>query len=318
MKALVVGCGSVGRRHIKNLLKIDKIKKIFVCTKISGCKRLFDNEYEKLEIIRRIEDTPFVDFALVCNETYKHYQTAKFLAEKGINLFVEKPVFNSLKNTGSFRKLIQKKKIKLTVGYNLRFLGALELLKTTIKDSTLGRLYFSQIEAGQYLPDWRENIDYRKSYSADIRKGGGVGLDLSHEIDYMRYLFGNPRAWKTFKGKVSRLDIKSDDIFEGVYFFKNNFICNIHLDYLQKEKRRTIRIVGEKGEIFCDLINKYMKITKNGKTRIVRESNLFDLDETYLKEIRDFIYTIEKDKQPKARLEDGIWALRLIGADRHV
>ena len=85
----------------------------------------------------------------------------------------------------------------------MRFLGAVRHIKEQLAKNLLGDIYFAQIEAGQYLPLWRER-DYTESYSAHKSKGGGVALDLSHEIDYMRYLFGNPCSWKVFKTKVSK------------------------------------------------------------------------------------------------------------------
>lgn len=317
MKALVVGCGSIGRRHITNLNKIDKIEKIFVYTKIRGHKKLFDNRKGKIEIIRTL-DNPQVDIALICNETYKHLKTACLLAAKGINLFIEKPVSDTLKRVSFLKKLARKKRIKLFVGYNLRFLGAINFLKKKLNEKAIGKLYFSQIESGQYLPQWRKNIDYRKCYSADRQRGGGVGLDLSHEIDYMRYLFGDPVSWKIYKAKVSDLEINSDDVFEGLYFYKNNFICNVHLDYLQIRKKRSIRIVGSKGEIVCDLVNKNIRIVKEASKTTIKKPGLFDLDKTYEDEIQDFISSVENDRKPSGSLEDGIWALNLIAKDKNV
>ena len=179
-------------------------------------------------------------------------------------------------------------------------------------------MYFSQIEAGQYLPQWRKGIDYRKCYSADRQRGGGVGLDLSHEIDSMRYLFGDPASWKIYRTKVSDLEINSDDVFEGLYFYKNNFICNVHLDYLQARKKRSIRIVGSEGEIVCDLVNKNIRIVKEAGRTTIKKPGLFDLDKTYADEIQDFIRSVENDRKPGVDLEDGIWALNLITKGKNV
>lgn len=313
MKALVIGCGSIGRRHINNLVKFDNVASVSVYSKVEDCLDTLNNSSGKIEILKSLNN-PKADFAVICNETHKHVDSAIFLAEKGMHLFIEKPISHNLHNIDKLKRVAVAKKIKLSVGYNLRFLGAVKYLKEQIDGNLIGDLYFARIEAGQYLPQWRENIDYKDSYSASRDKGGGVSLDLSHEIDYMRYLFGDPIVKKIMKTKVSILDIDSDDLFEGLYFFKNRFICSIHLDYLQMEKRRMMRIVGSSGVIECDFNRKEIKIKRNGNGEsIIRDKDLFDIDKSYVEELRHFINIVEKRSKPTITLEDGIKALKLLG-----
>jgi len=158
----------------------------------------------------------------------------------------------------------------------------------------------------------RSDRDYRNSYSASEAKGGGVALDLSHELDYMRYLFGEPCNWKVMKARVSKLEIDSEDIFEGIYRYDNNFICNVHMDYLQKDKKREIRIVGSEGMLNCDLIGKSIRIIRDDKETITSDDCMFDFDKTYSDELNHFIGTIQGKTAPSTTVEDGIMALRLL------
>ena len=309
MHALVVGYGSIGQRHVKNLLKIKTIEKIAVCTKNISCENAFKNN-KKVEIVSSLKNIN-ADFAIIANETYKHVDTALHLAGKGIHLLVEKPLSHNLKKTFLLKKEVARKKLKLCVAYNMRFLGAIRYIKEQLAKNVLGDIYFAQIEAGQYLPLWREK-DYTESYSAHKSKGGGVALDLSHEIDYMHYLFGNPCSWKTFKAKVSRLKIDSNDMFEAIYKYENNFMCSVHLDYLQSEKKRFIRIVGSGGTLICDFIKKYIKIKNDAKETITSDESMFDFDKTYSDELNHFIGTIQGKTAPSATVEDGIMALKLL------
>ena len=177
-------------------------------------------------------------------------------------------------------------------------------------------MYFAEIEVGQYLPSWRPLSDYRESYSARKEQGGGAALDLSHEIDYMRYLFGDPVSWKIMKSKVSDLDINSEDIFKGIYRFSNGFLCSVHTDYIRHNKKRGINIVGSKGTLECDFIKKYIKMQKNsGEISLIEDAHLFDVDESYKSELNHFIECIEKDKTPQITLDDGIEVLKLIEGD---
>jgi len=312
MKVLLVGCGSAGKRHLNNLIRIPAVRHIFVYSKVKNCLSGLKDTH-KVSLIRSLNDVQ-VDLAIIANETYKHVDTALALAKKGIHLFIEKPLSHCLSaKIRLLKRISRRNKVILGIGYNLRYLGALKLIKSELSRKTVGDVCFVKIEAGQYLPSWRTGRDYRFSYSASKKRGGGAALDLSHEIDYMRYLFGEPRYWKTVKAKVSGLKIDSDDIFEGVYVY-DNFICNVHLDYLQRDKKRIIRIEGNKGRLICDLINKKITILSRGKKRKVTNKKLFDMDKTYSNEISGFVRSVIKNDAPLVTIEDGIRALELIEA----
>ncbi len=312
MNVLVVGCGSIGKRHIHNLVKFDKVKRVFVYTRSKDCFDALDMSSGKILPVTNLEGIS-PDFAVICNETHKHLDTAISLAKKGVHLFIEKPLSYNLTNTENLRNIAAKKNIKVAIGYNLRFLRAVGFIKEKIEKKYIGNLYFARFEVGQYLPDWRKFVDYRKSYSASSKKGGGVFLDLSHEIDYMRYLFGDPIDWKVIKTRVSGLEIDSDDIFEGIYRYRNNFVCSVHMDYLEPQKRRFARIVGSKGVITLDLAKMQIRVERAGKKElVVRKTSYFDLNKTYIDELKDFIVSIETGRNPCITIQDGIKALKLI------
>ncbi len=310
MNVLVIGCGSIGKRHINNLIKLNNIVSVFVYTKNKNCLKELDNE-NKIKTINNLDDIK-PDFAIIANETYKHIDTAISLAERGVNLFIEKPLSHSLAKTDALRNIVKEKGLKAYVAYNLRFLKAMGYVKEQISKKAIGDLYFARIEVGQYLPSWRADRDYKNSYSASREKGGGVALDLSHEIDYMRYLFGDPSNWKVVKAKVSNLEIDSEDIFEGIYLYDNNFICNVHMDYLQIEKKRQIRIVGSEGTINCDLVKNEITVNRDNNNSAINDKGMFDINKTYTDELMHFIESIKRDVEPSITLEDGIKVLRLL------
>ncbi|MBU4491742.1 MAG: Gfo/Idh/MocA family oxidoreductase [Euryarchaeota archaeon] len=322
MNVIVIGYGSIGKRHVDNLLKLRQIGQVIVC---SNHLDSFQNhpEKEKLKLVRSLEElSPMIssgrqfDFAIIANETYKHVETANTIAESGIHLFIEKPISDSVTKAISLKKIAEKSNIKIFVAYNFRFLGAIQYVKNQISSGVIGSLYFAEIEVGQYLPSWRPLSDYRESYSARKEQGGGAALDLSHEIDYMRYLFGDPVSWKSMKSKVSDLDINSEDIFKGIYQFSSGFLCSVHTDYIRHNKKRGINIVGSKGTLECDFIKKYIKMqTNSGEISLLEDVHLFDVDESYKSELNHFIECIEKDKKPQITLDDGIEVLNLIEGD---
>jgi len=305
MEVLVAGFGSIGRRHVNNLLNLEDIDRISIYTKV---KDFGDLNKDKIEIINSLNGVD-VDFAIIANETHRHLATAIPLAERGIHLFIEKPLTHNLRDVRVLKEIVERKKVKVFVGYNLRFLGAMMCIKEQLSKRIIGDLYFAKIEVGQYLPLWRPDSDYRYSYSANSDRGGGVALDLSHEVDYMRYLFGDPYCWKVARSKVSKLEIDSEDIFEAVYKYQNGFICNVHMDYLQQDKKREIRIVGSEGTLICDFINKTLRVNKDS---VIKDESIFDINKTYIDELTHFIESIEQNIEPRVTLEDGIKVLKLL------
>ncbi len=311
MKALLVGCGSAGKRHLKNLISCKEINYIFVHTRNSVAVEEFRGE-KKISFVDSLDEVD-ADFAIIANETHMHIPVALKLANRKMHLFIEKPLSNMLSEEIKLLEETAKKfHIKVTVGYNLRFLGSVGYIKLILSEGRLGDIYFARIEVGQYLPDWRPGRDYRNSYSAFKSRGGGVSLDLSHEIDIMRNLFGDPDSFKMVKAKISNLQIDADDIFEGIYLYEN-FICTVHMDYLRKSIQRFILIEGNKGSLFCDQVNKKLTLDTESKTEVLEDSVMFDIDATYIKEIKCFINAIRDDAEPEVTIIDGIRALELVG-----
>lgn len=322
MKALVVGCGSIGKTHTGNLLQMDAIDTVTVCTGVKNClegSKILEGlpSERKVRVVESLDGVS-CDFAIIANETHRHLDTAVALAERGISLLIEKPLSHRLEGVERLKEVVGRRGLKVCIGYNLRFLGALGLIRQHLLNGALGDLYFAKIEVGQFLPDWRGNRDYRDSYSARKERGGGVGLDLSHEIDYMRYLFGDPHSWKVVRSRVSDLEIDSDDLFEGIYEYQNGFVCNVHMDYLQHVKRREMRVVGRGGALLCDFVRKDLRILRHhGAETVIRDEDLFDLKQTYRDELQHFIESVKEGTEPCVTLEDGIKVLKLL-EDGHV
>jgi predicted dehydrogenase len=316
MNVLVVGTGSIAKRHIKNLQELDEIARIHVYS--SRGLPLQDVSDKKISTQKSLQDLRDVDFAIIANETQKHLPAATILSKQGIHLFIEKPVSHKLQEAKDFEKLIAANNIKVFVGYNLRFLGVIQFLKKEITRGYFGKILFAQIEVGQYLPDWRPKRNYKEVYSAKKDQGGGVALELSHELDYMMYLFGFPSQWNFFSKKVSDLEIETDDIFEGLFSFKEGFLCNVHLDYLQRTKKRTLRIVGSDSMAVCNLFEKHLTLSKadskSGKVseNVIDDKSLFEIDKTYQYELKSFINSIKNDSSPESSLHDGLRVLELL------
>jgi len=249
---LIIGFGSIGHRHYQVLKKIKTIVSITVISK---------RKHKGIKVISELSDISdwnTYDYFIIASETYKHKEQLDYLCSKVSrkNILVEKPLFDhdckvDLNDNNVF------------VGYNLRFHPVILAIKNTLKTN---KVLSVQINCGQYLPSWRPSQDYSKSYSASRTKGGGVLRDLSHELDYLFWLFGSLQDCYYINSKISDLKINSDDVFTAIGVTEEKVLVNISIDYLSKSPIRKIIVHAQDFSLYADLIkNKLKKYDKNGK-----------------------------------------------------
>lgn len=241
MKILIIGFGSIGKRHYEILNSFKNVSLIDIVTKqdiqnITSFKKLSD-----------IDDLNSYDYFIISSQTVSHYEQLKHICSKIENktILVEKPLYNK-----KYENIITTNKV--FTAYNLRFNPILVKLKSLLQNTDI---YYANIICGQYLPTWRPSQDYRKSYSSDITQGGGVLRDLSHELDYTTWLFGKIDYIKSINSKVSDLDINSDDIFTAVAVTSNKTIVNLTMDYISKVAMRRLIIHTKDYTIEADIIS---------------------------------------------------------------
>ena len=312
MKILFVGCGSIGKKHIRNLSKFKGIK-ILAC-RVRGKDRKFEKKYQ-VKVYKNLKaalrEKPNAVF--VTNPTSMHVQIALKAAKAGAHLFIEKPISHKLSGIKNLENIVKKKRLKVFVGYNMRFLWGLRKLREIIKSGKIGKVLYINAVAGQYLPDWRPNQDYRKSYSAKKKMGGGVILDLSHEIDYVRWLVGEAKEVFARTDKISNLQIDTEDVADISLKFKNGTIGNIHLDYLQRTPQRYCEIFGTKGSAFWDLYYRcvcFFDSTRNRWYSYTAPQN--DMEKTYEEEMKHFLNVLRGKEKSSITLEDGKKVLEIV------
>jgi predicted dehydrogenase len=255
MIALIVGYGSAGQRHAKVLKKFKKITKIFILTKLNFKEKVYER-IKKLSDIKKINP----GIVVICNETNKHYSALRYIDKYLSNkiIFIEKPLFHKSYN-------FTPKNNKVFVAYNLRFHPILRYLKNI----SFKKTFYVEAESSSYLPDWRKEINYNKSYSAFKSKGGGTLLDLSHEIDYCRWLFGPIKKKLILSKKISNLKINSDD-YSLILGKFNKAIVHIKLSYFNKLSQRKLIICSKNFQIYADLLASTIKICKKNFVKFIQ------------------------------------------------
>lgn len=314
---VVVGTGSIGRRHVANLRRLEPDADITVVklsapidglTPPPGSDRLVGS----LEAACALSPTA----AIIAGPATMHLAEARLLAEAGSHLMVEKPIAARPEGVGALIELCRARGLTLMVGYCLRFLPALVTLRELVGTGVLGRVLSVRAEVGQYLPDWRPATDYRSCVSARAALGGGALLELSHEIDYVRWLLGEPEWVSATSGKLSDLEMDVEDSAELVLGFPGRDgapgpRATLLLDMFQRAPTRQCKVVGSEGTAVMDGIAGSVRLftTATGAWRPVDVPAMPDRNDLYLTELRHFLDCARSGGAP---MVDGVDALKTL------
>ena len=320
MKFLVVGCGSIGRRHAKNLLALGH--KVIATDVIAGSRDKLGQELGVKTFClfsQAIAQKP--DAALICTPPATHLALARKALAAGCHVFIEKPVSHTLSGIDAIASLARKKKKVAQVGYNLRFAPGLAKLKEVLRSEKFGKPLSARIIFGQYLPYWRPGTDYRKGYTGKRKFGGGIILEASHELDYICWLLGKPAKLSCFARKISWLDVDTEDNADILLEFRSGATANVHLDFVRQDYARGCEIMCEKATLIWKLGWKSGRNTLELRSfdpahpeRIKSVMLLdvpWDTNDMYVAEMEAFIAAIRGGKMAAAKVEDGKLALKL-------
>ncbi|MCG3771114.1 MAG: hypothetical protein JW384_02294 [Nitrosomonadaceae bacterium] len=246
MRALVLGYGSIGERHARLLVETK-------CSVAVVSRRSIDFAPHYSELSHALSDWQ-PEYVVVADRTSEHHRAMETLVKHGYQgrVLIEKPLFDRL-------SALPRHSFSLAaVAYNLRCHPLLTKLKSLLDDTD--QLVTANIYVGSYLPDWRPNTDYRQSYSAKRGQGGGVLRDLSHELDYVLWLFGSWRRLAASGGHFSQLEIDSDDSYTLLMETQRCPLVSIHMNYLDRVPRREILVNTDQHTVRVDLISNTMVI----------------------------------------------------------
>lgn len=307
MKFLIVGCGSIGKRHISNLKQISPNSEINVYDSQSWLLNKVCKKFKVKLSLEKNLDTIKYDCVFICTPPSSHIQLAKRAIKAGSNIFIEKPVSSNSKQIIPLLSLVKKKNILAFVGYNFRFHKSINTIKKFIDSKKFGNPIHVSSYFGSFLPDWRIDQNYSKNYTARNDLGGGIIHDSSHELDYLRYFFGNPKFIQSNYKKTKFLKSDTEAISDIILEFDNELLGTIHLDYLRRQYKRTLEILFEYGIIEWSLIESEIKIfnAKSKRWKKIRIPN--DTNEMYIDELKHVIMCI-KNKIPskKINLKNGV------------
>ena len=320
-RVLIVGLGSIGQRHLRLARKLLPDADIRVLRRQATSEV---PEYSNGCFSRIDEAIAFApQIAVIANPAPFHIDTAQALANAGVHLLIEKPLSDSLKGVGKLLETCHEQGTVLLIGYNLRYLPSLQRFRDLLGERVIGKVLSVRCEIGQYLPSWRPDSDYRHGVSARHDLGGGALLELSHELDYLRWIFGEVEWVKATLSRQSGLDIDVEDSAHLALGFVSasdgqRLIGTVNLDFIRHDTTRLCTAIGESGSLRW---NGLTGVVEHFEAGAKEWHELFrykrQRDDSYLAEWEHFLQCVNAKATPLVSAEDGLKVLQIIDAARH-
>lgn len=325
-RALFVGLGGVGQRHLRNLralrgrdVEVLAFRSIGRSQVVTGTLEVEpDADVEERYGVRvfrdlrsALEEGP--DVAFICNPSSLHLETALAAVEAGCHLFVEKPLSHSLAGVDALVAAVESRRRFACVGYQLRFHPLLRRARELLRAGAIGRPLSARLEVGEYLPHFHRYEDYRQMYASRRELGGGVVLSQIHELDYAGWLFGAPRRVFAIGGKLSDLEIDVEDVASVLLDFGTaDRVLPVHvlLDFVRRPPQRRLEVVGSAGVLTVDLRENALRLVRSdgGPTEALDLPG-FDRNELFLDEMRAVLDGVERGSPPAVSLREGAGSL---------
>jgi predicted dehydrogenase len=311
---LIIGFGSIGQRHFRNIKKLynninfyllRKIYKTPNLTKNNNLSRINNPIRNSCHIIKSLKDINLnkikITAAFICTPTSLHLKSLEWLLKNNINTFIEKPLSNRRSGLDKINKINLKSSSITMIGYQMRFNPIINFLKNKKNyEKLLGKLNFVEIKNGEDVRNFHKWEDYSKSYTSKKNLGGGVTLSQIHEFDYFQFLFPN---YKIIKSKSlicrnSNFKINVDDTSAHLFYLKykkQNLVCSINLNFYENPKTRTIKYICNEGSLKADLNKNCIIFYKNNKKKIKKFS--FKRNDLFISELKYFFNCIKLKKK---------------------
>jgi predicted dehydrogenase len=308
MRFLIVGAGSIGSRHCRSLTDLGHQMMVWDSDRVARDRARRELHADVATSFEQgLQWRP--DGVLVCTPPATHVTVARQAVEAGFHVFVEKPVAHVSDEVPALLDTAKRAGRLFAVGYNLRFLPSLCRVKALLDAGHIGRVHSASARFGFFLPAWRAGRDYEDNYAVSAAQGGGVLLDAIHELDYLGWFFGEAVDLCCAAGHVSALAGDTEDLAEVTMRFASGVLAQVHLDYLRRDYRRDLEIIGAGGVITWDYLSRTVRVFRPESDHAEVHDGASDgpNEAMYVEEMRHFVRCLEGREEP---LVDGWEALR--------
>jgi len=319
MKFLIAGLGSIGRRHMRNLLALGEKDIVLYRTRKATMPEEDLAGFPQETDLQAALEKHKPDAIIVSNPTSLHLDVAIPAAEAGCSLLLEKPLSHSMDRIDELESALKKGGGRVVVGFQFRFHPGLVKAKQLISAGEIGRVISAHVHFGEYLPAWHPWEDYRQGYAARADMGGGVVLTQCHSLDYLPWLVGKVESVWGFTAKLSDLEVDVEDTAKIGLRFENGALGSIHLDYNQQPPAHYFEVIGTKGSLQWNLADGATRIYRAVEAEkkawdVYQPDPAFERNVMFMDEMKHFIAVARGEVESSCPLEDGIKAQRLIGA----
>jgi len=322
MKAMFVGLGSIGQRHLRNLKNLRENQKLEIIAYRQSSHQLVIEEGKTIEVESLANYYGVIEFvdlesalneepdiAFICNPSSMHIPTSVLCASKGCHLFIEKPVSTANDGLEELEQILKKNNLVSMIGFQTRFHPLIIEIIGLLKAQKYGQVISAQFNWSNYLPYFHPYEDYRKGYAARNDQGGGVTFSFSHELDLIQHFFGVPQSVYALGGHLSNLEIDVDDTNAALFQCgtgKRFFPVQLHLSFAQGEEQREFTILLEEGVLHCDLVKQKLQIV-NHKREAVLLKHLPDLprNDLFIAETKHLLDCLQNREQTQISLTEG-------------
>jgi len=304
---VVIGAGSIGQRHRQNLEQLFPAHPVLLYSARACQGAQLSDSMQAIVDLQPL-------FVVIASPATNHAAQAHFLLQNNIAVLIEKPLSADLVQAEALLQFARQQQVPVAVAYCLRFLPAAQRVKTLLTEHAVGDIYTVQSHVGQYLPAWRANTPYQQSVSAKQALGGGALNELSHELDYLHWLFG---PLKLVHAHVAQTGLLQLDVEDHALLLLHSqqqpaFPLTVQLDFLQPAARRACIILGTKGRLEWDLIaNTVLLITSQGQQVIYRDDD-YPRNQMYLSMLESFYAMVISHKYDEQSLSDAVATVQLI------
>ncbi|MEW6400795.1 MAG: Gfo/Idh/MocA family oxidoreductase [Chloroflexota bacterium] len=330
MKFLFAGLGSIGRRHMRNLIALGEKDLVLLRTRKTTLPEDELAPFPQETDLEVALEKHKPDAVIIGNPTSMHLDVAIPAAEAGCAILLEKPISHSMDRLDQLEAAVKKSGSKVLVAFQFRFHPGLVHAKQLLSTGEIGRIISAHVHFGEYLPAWHPWEDYRKGYAARADMGGGVVATQCHSLDYLPWLVGKVESAWGFTARLSDLEVDVEDTAKLGLRFESGALGSLHLDYNQQPPEHYFTIIGTKGTLKWNLADgavhiyrasaESLNISSGAGIKAGGEWETYPIPESwernvmFLEQMKHFVAVVRGEAEPSCTLDDGIRVMRLVSA----
>ena len=315
---LVVGAGSVGKRHLRNFSTLG--------CQVSAMDPRPDRLVEATEAVplvcsfssfdAALAESPQESGVVICSPPKFHVDQATAALEQGLPVFLEKPVSPDADSASRLVDAVRRAKAPLLLGYTYRWWPPVQESKARLEEGVIGKVLNVRCTMSGHLADWHPWERYQAFYMASAELGGGALLDESHFLDLVLWFFGTPTEVFAKVERLSSLEIETDDNVDAWLRYPQGLRVSLHLDLYGRPHERSITMVGENGTLQWSFDPNRVRIGHSESQEWAETCYSNERNDMFVKAAEEFLGVMQEGRTPSCTIEDGYAVLRVIEAMR--